>query len=98
MPARGQIDHSALPARIRLWLLDHPGPKRPAEVATGLGLPEGMARQDWSRIVANAMGRLAREGALERVDLREQMGWKGPCTGYELPLREGDPSKEVANA
>lgn len=92
MPAPGQRDHTALPARIRLWLLDNPGSHRPAEVAAGLGVPDGMTRAQWSQKVANAMSRLVKNGDLVAVDLRERMGWKGRCTGYHLPAPKSSPT------
>jgi hypothetical protein len=48
MPAAGAIDTTATPARIRVWLLDHPGQHRAVEIAHGLGLP--------TQKVANALG------------------------------------------
>lgn len=84
MPAAGHISPQKLPAQIRQWLTDHPGEHRARDVAEGLGLPDGMKRADWSQKVANALGRLSREGAVTRRD-RDLENHKRPVGFYSIP-------------
>ena len=84
MPARGQIDPTALPGRIRLWLLDHPGQHRARDVAEGLGVPADMRREQWSQKVANALAREVRAGKVVREEVTLP-GWSVPCGVYRLP-------------
>lgn len=84
MPRQGDINPTALPARIRLWLLDHPGSHRARDVAEGLGVPDGMARKVWSQKVANAIARETRAGKIIREEA-QLPGWSVPCGVYRLP-------------
>lgn len=84
MPAAGTRDVEALPARIRLWLLDNPGQHRARDVADGLGVPSGMARAKWSQKVANALVRLTSDGSVVRDEVTPE-GWKVPVGVYRLP-------------
>ena len=86
MPAKGTSDAAALPAQIRLWMLDHPGQHSTAAVADGLTMPEGITRKQWVMKVGNAMARLARTGKLEREQLEGRRG-TGSVT-YWLPRQE----------
>jgi hypothetical protein len=75
--------HEALPARIRLWMLDHPGEHRARDIAEGLGVPAGMTRAKWSQKVANALVRLASDGSVARTEVTPE-GWKVPVGVYSL--------------
>lgn len=80
---RNDERHQALPARIRLWMLDNPGQHRARDVADGLGVPDGMERQKWSQKVANALVRLTNDGAVTREAVQPE-GWKAPVGVYQL--------------
>lgn len=66
MPAPGSLDYTALPASIRLWLIDHPGEHRARDVAAGITRPADMTVAKWSQKVANALSRMARDGSVTR--------------------------------
>lgn len=67
--------HTSLPARIRNWLFNHPGEHRGRDIAAGIGEP--------TQPVNNALGRLARDGEVERR--RESVeGRKVPITYYRF--------------
>lgn len=74
----------ALPAAIRLWLLDHPGEHRARDVAEALPLPADMTKAQWSQKVANALSRLARNGEVIRED--RDLGYKRPVGHYRLAV------------
>lgn len=76
MPAKDARNPAALPARIRLWLLDNPGQHRAVTIAKGLNRE--------TQPVANALGRLCREGAVTR-DRVSVEGRKLPVTMFSLP-------------
>lgn len=80
MPAKGTIDATAMPARIITWLREHPGEHRARDVAEGLGIPAGVKRADWSQKVANALGRLQRNGDVTHV--YRDLGHKRPVGVY----------------
>ena len=65
MPAKGSTDPTSTRSRIIAWLGENPGEHRARDVAVGLGVPDGVKRADWSQKVANTLGRLAREGAVQ---------------------------------
>ena len=71
---------------IRAWLAKNPGPHRPRDVAAGLGVPEGMAKQQWTQKVANEVARMWRNGELTKAQTRLP-DWKVPLTTYALPDR-----------
>lgn len=73
---------TALPGRIRLWLLDNPGEHRARDVAEAIQAPEGMSKAQWSQKVANALARLTREGAV--VCEKRDIGHKKPVGHYRL--------------
>lgn len=79
---RGQREAGALPAAIRLWLLDHPGEHRARTVAEALPKPPELTKAQWSQKVANALGRLARDGAVIRED--RDLGYRKPVGHYRL--------------
>lgn len=96
MPARAHTNHTSLSSRIRLWLLDHPGPHRPAQIAAGLGVPEGIEKQKWTQKVANECARMAnpaqgRRRTLDRVKIE---GWWG--NGYQLAPADAEAAASTA--
>lgn len=76
MPAKDARDPNAMPARIRLWLLDNPGQHRAVTIAKALGLE--------TQPVANALGRLYRQGAVTREKVSVD-GRRLPLTMFSLP-------------
>lgn len=81
---RGDREAGALPAAIRLWLLDHPGEHRARDVAEALPRPADVTKAQWSQKVANALGRLARDGAVVRED--KDLGYKRAVGHYRLAV------------
>lgn len=84
MPAPGQINPTALPARIRGWLTEHYVPGAPGhrarDVAAGLGIPPDTTRADWSANVARALGRMVKDGTVVRTMV--DLGHKNPVGLY----------------
>jgi hypothetical protein len=85
MPAKGSINATALPAQIVAWLTENAGEHRARDVAEGLGVPDGVKRADWSQKVANALGRLARDGSVKHQ--YRDLGYKRPTGVYSVPER-----------
>ncbi|UQS95187.1 hypothetical protein Pam4_44 [Pseudanabaena phage Pam4] len=83
MPAPGTRIPTALPARIRLYLLDHPGGHSAGDLARALPAPEGTTGRQWSQKVANALGRMAAKGEVTRE--RNSEAAMGPGVTYRLP-------------
>lgn len=76
----------SLATRIRAHLLTAAGPQRPADIATALGIPDGMTKTQWSQRVANTCARMAnpapgRKQTLVAVDPADDLPWKR----YRLP-------------
>lgn len=86
MPAKGYTDPTALPARLCSWLREHPGEHRARDVAAGLGVPSGMTRATWSQKVANALGRLTRDGQVIRQN--RDLGYARPTGLYSMPAEQ----------
>lgn len=80
MPAPGALDYTALPASIRLWLIDHPSEHRARDVAAGITRPPELSVAQWSQKVANALSRMARDGTVVR-EYRD-LGFKKPVGMY----------------
>lgn len=97
MPASRQSSPTSLSSRIRLWLLDHPGQHRPSQIAAGLGIPAGVAKQKWTQKVANECARMANpaQGRRRTLDRVEEPGWWGKS--YQL-ASETDEQPEADTA
>lgn len=78
---------------IRAWLTTNPGPHRPRAIAAGLGIPEGMTKQQWTQKVANEVARLWRSGELTKTQTRVP-DWKVPLTTYALAQQPDRPANQ----
>lgn len=88
-PAPGQINPTALPARIVTWLQQNPPPggaagHRARDVANGLGLPADTTQAAWSANVGRALSRLVGEGSVVRT--YADLGYKAPVGLYAATL------------
>lgn len=76
MPAAKQINPTSRRSRLRLFFATNPGQHRARDVAKALGEP--------TQYIANECGRMAREGALERVRTSVE-GRSLPVTTFGVP-------------
>lgn len=83
MPAPGTRVPTALPARIRLYLLDHPGGHSAGDLARALPRPDDVEPRKWSQKVANALVRMTAKGEVVRERTSEAA--MGPGVTYRLP-------------